>query len=354
MNSGNVASSGDFMKRIHVVGAALALTLAACGGSVADQTTTTAHPAATAEAPTTTVPPTTTTTAPVATTAPAAREAFGGSDLRRIQAAMAQTAEEESARMAGEIRVVGSPEFEGEFAFSFAGAYDNLTGDSSFSIDMSSLADMVDMQSDTTGEDPFGEMFAELFLGMFSEFEVRQVGDVVYMNNPFFVSLSGAETDWVAMPADENTSVTGGFVDASPGDPADLLGAYEDAEGTVENLGTEIVNGVETTHYRITYDTAALLEGASAEERAALEDSQAIYGETLDLDVWMTDQHIHKFVMDIDGTEIDLPPDEQFERMVFTYEIYDYGHLVTIEAPPSDQVTFVDGDSLGLGFDFSG
>ena len=68
----------------------------------------------------------------------------------------------------------------------------------------------------------------------------------------------------------------------------------------------------------------------------------------------MTDEHIHKFVMDIDGTGLDLPPDEQFERMVFTYEISDYGQAVTIEAPPADEVTFIDGDSLGLGFDFSG
>lgn len=344
------------MKRIHIIGLALALTVAACGDSATDETATTtsplATPATTVEVTTTTVPPTTTTVAETTTTAD--REAFGGSDLRRIQAAMAQTAEVESARMAGEIRIVGAPDFEGEFAFSFSGAYDNLTGDSSFSIDMSSLADMIDMESETAEDDAFGAMFAELFMGMFTEFEVRQVGDTVYMNNPFLVSLSGGETEWVAMPADENTSVTGGFVDASPGDPADLLGAYEDAEGVVEEIGTEIVNGVETTHYRITYDTAAVLDAASDEERAALEDSQAIYGETLDLDVWMTDEHIHKFVMDIDGTELDLPPDEQFERMVFTYEISDYGQVVTIEAPPADQVTFIDDDSLGMGFDFSG
>ena len=346
------------MKRIHLA-VVTALVLAACGGSAADTTTSTDANAATTAAvavTTTTTASPATTVAETTTTTDADREAVGGSDLRRIQLAMAQSSQVESARMSGEIRIIGSPEFEGEFAISFAGAFDHTTGDSSFSIDMSSLADLIDMGTETEAapDDPFGSMFADLFLGMFTKFEVRQIGDTVYMNNPFFVSLSGAETEWVATPADGNTSMTGGFIGASPGDPSELLGAYGDADGKVEDLGTELVNGVETTHYRITYNTEDLLEGATDDERAALEESGALYGKTLDLDVWVTDEFVHKFVMDVDGSELDLPPDEQFDRMVFTYEISEYGEDVSIEAPPADQVTVIDADSLGMGFDFSG
>jgi hypothetical protein len=269
------------MKHRVALLAAAALVVAACGGEVAVETTaapdlaettvTTVPPRTTTavETPTTGVPETTTTTA-----APVL-EASVSPQLRRIQAAMAQTTEVPSARMLGDVRIVGMEGVEGELAFSFEGAFDNRTGDSSFSLDLSSFADMISAQieAESTGtpEDEFGQAFLELFLGMFTEFEVRQVGDTVYMNNPMLVSFSGGETEWIASPAGEGDDIASGFLQESPTTPADVLDPFRNGNAEVIELGTELVRGVETTHYQLVYDKESLLEAAPPGERAQME-----------------------------------------------------------------------------------
>ena len=355
------------MKQRVALLAAAALVVAACGGettlesTVADEVPPTT---VTVAAPTTTaaVAETTTTETAVETTttteAPTL-EASANPQLRRIQAAMAQTTEVPSARMLGDIRITGIEDFEGEITFSFEGAFDNRTGDSSFSLDLSSFADVISAQieAESTGtpEDEFGAAFLELFLGLFTKFEVRQVGDTVYMNNPMLVSFAGGETEWIASPADDGADVTSDFLQDSPSNPNDLLDPFTNGNADVVEVGTELVRGVETTHYQLVYDKESILESVPADERSELADELGQFGDEVVVDVWMDDQYLYKMFFDIDGTQIEAPEGESFERMTMTYEIYDYGADIVIEAPPADQVTFVEEEALspGLGFGFN-
>ena len=355
------------MKHRVAILAAAALVVAACGGEsvvettavpdVVETTVTAAAPTTTAapEAPTTTNAPETTTT-----TAAPALEASVNPQLRRIQAAMAQSTEVPSARMVGDIRIIGIEDFDGEISFSFEGAFDNRTGDSSFSLDLSSFADVISAQleAESTGtpEDEFGAAFMELFLGMFTQFEVRQVGDTVYMNNPMLVSFAGGDTEWIASPASESGDIASGFLQDSPTTPADVLDPFQNGNAEVIEIGPELVRGeVETTHYQLVYDKESLLESAPAGERAELEQELEQFGEDLVIDVWMDDQYLYKVFFDIDGTEFESEEGDSFERMTMTYEIFDYGADIVIEAPPADQVTFVEEEELspGLGFGFN-
>lgn len=353
------------MKQRVALLAAAALVMAACGGEAAVETTTAQAPTTTVAtaAPTTTaapVQPTTTSVAETTTTTEApVLEASVSPQLRRIQAAMAQTTEVPSARMLGDIRITGIEDFEGEIAFSFEGAFDNRTGDSSFSLDLSSFADVISAQieAESTGspEDEFGAALLELFLGLFTKFEVRQVGDTVYMNNPMLVSFAGGETEWIASPADDGAELTSGFLQDSPSSPDDLLDPFTNGNAEVVELGSELVRGVETTHYQLVYDKDSILESVPADDRAELAEELGQFGDEVVVDVWMDDQYLYKMYFDIDGTQIDAPEGESFERMTMTYEIYDYGADIVIEAPPADQVTFVEEEALspGLGFGFS-
>lgn len=354
------------MKNRVALLAAAALVVAACGGAAVVETTAApdaAETTVTTEAPETTAPPqtTTTTNAPEATTTTAAPvlEASVSPQLRRIQAAMAQTTEVPSARMVGDIRIIGTEDFDGEIAFSFEGAFDNRTGDSSFSLDLSSFADImraqVEAESTGTPEDEFGVAFLELFLGLFTKFEVRQVGDTVYMNNPMLVSFSGGETEWIASPADEGDDIASGFLQDSPTTPADVLDPFRNGNAEVIEIGTETVRGVETTHYQLVYDKESLLEAAPPGERAQLEQDLDEFGDDLVIDIWMDDEYLYKIFFDVDGTQIESAEGDSFERMTMTYEIYDYGADIVIEAPPADQVTFVEEEALspGLGFGFN-
>ncbi|MDH3248554.1 MAG: hypothetical protein OEQ47_06310 [Acidimicrobiia bacterium] len=351
------------MKHRVALLAAAALVAAACGGEAAVETTAAPDVAVTTAAPTTTAVPetTTTTAAPEATTTTEAPvlEASVSPQLRRIQAAMAQSTEVPSARMVGDIRIVGIEDFDGEITFSFEGAFDNRTGDSSFSLDLSSFGDVISAQieAESTGspEDEFGAAFLELFLGLFTKFEVRQVGDTVYMNNPMLVSFAGGETEWIASPAEGSDDIASGFLQDSPTTPADVLDPFSNGNAEVIEVGQELVRGVETTHYQLVYDKESLLESAPAGERAELEQELEQFGDDLMIDVWMDDQYLYKIFFDIDGTQVVSEEGDSFERMTMTYEIFDYGADIVIEAPPADQVTFVEQEALspGLGFGFN-
>ncbi len=354
------------MKNRVALLAAAALMVAACGGAEVVETTAApdvAETTATTAAPTTTaVPQTTSTTdAPEATTTTEtpALEASVSPQLRRIQAAMAQTTEVPSARMLGDIRITGMEDFEGEIGFSFEGAFDNRTGDSSFTLDLSSFADMmraqIEAESTGTPEDEFGAAFLELFLGLFTKFEVRQVGDTVYMNNPMLVSFSGGATEWIASPAGEGDDIASDFLQESPTTPADVLDPFSNGNAEVVEIGTELVRGVETTHFQLVYAKESLLEAAAPGERAQMEQDLEQFGDDLVIDIWMDDQYVYKIFFEIDGSQVDAPEGEGFERMTMTYEIYDYGADIVIEAPPADQVTFVEEEALspGLGFGFN-
>lgn len=350
------------MKHRVALLAAAALVVAACGGEASVETTAAPDVAVTTAAPTTTAvpePTTTTTAAPTTTTEAPVLEASVSPQLRRIQAAMAQTTEVPSARMVGDIRIVGVEDFDGEITFSFEGAFDNRTGDSSFSLDLSSFGDVISAQieAESTGspEDEFGAAFLELFLGLFTKFEVRQVGDTVYMNNPMLVSFAGGETEWIASPADGSDDIASGFLQDSPTTPADVLDPFSNGNAEVIEVGQELVRGVETTHYQLVYDKESLLESAPAGERAQLEEELAQFGDDLVIDVWMDDQYLYKIFFDIDGTQVVSEEGDSFERMTMTYEIFDYGADIVIEAPPADQVTFVEQEALspGLGFGFN-
>ena len=264
---------------------------------------------------------------------------------------MAQTSESPSARMEGVITIVGAEDFEGDFTMSFSAAYDAVTGDSSVSMDLSSLADLISAQAEETSDpdDAFGAAFAEIFLAMFTEFEVRQIGDTVYMNNPFFASMAGGETTWIASPVDPDAEATDDFLQGSPTTPEELFGPFIEGGGEVIDLGQETVRGVETTHYRITFDREALLAAADPSERAELEEELALYDDEINAEVWATDEYVYKFLVDVDGSEIEAPEGESFDRMTMLFEIYDYGASIVIEVPPADEVTFVD-DAGGFSF----
>ncbi len=348
------------MKQFRAMIVVIALVLSACSGDVATDTaptpstsvTDTAAPTPTAglvETTTTTQEPTTTTTvAPVL-------EASVSPQLRRIQATMAETAKVQSARMSSEITMYSPNDFDGDIKFTFTAAFDQKTGSSSFGIDLSEMLEFAQSEiiadtGDTQG-DQIGAAFAQIFLAMFTKFEVRQIGDTMYVNNPAFVSMSGAETPWIAGPAEPGSDPAKQFLQDSPSNPADILDPLRNGRGTVVEIGPETVRGVETTHYQITYDRDSLLESAPAGDTSQFADDLAAFGDEVLVDVWMDDDYVYKVMFDIDGADAVDPEADSFERVVMVYEIYDYNSDVLIEAPPLDQVTFVeDAGTFGFGF----
>jgi hypothetical protein len=317
------------IRTLIVLFAVLALIAAACaGGDAADETTTTTAAADGSTATTGTADETGTTTEATTTTS------GGGSSgaLASLQESMERTSAATKGRMEGTITITGAPDLPpGGFVMPFSGAFDNDAGAFSFTMDMSFMAG---------GEDVPPEM-----AGLLGEMEMRTIGDTSYIKFPFFSLFLGAETEWIAIPAEEGADATGGFGGVTPGNPGDFFDSFEDANGTVEELGRETIRGVETTHYLVVFDMEELLENATPEERAEIEAQGPLPIDQLPIDLWISDDGlVYKYVIEMDGT--DLPEGESFESMIMEFEMFDYDADIVIE-PPEE---YTEMDSLDFGF----
>lgn len=322
-------------RRITIGLIGMALVLSACGTPQNDSTTTTTSAAAetttTETARTTTTAPATTTTAP---------EAERDSSL---MASLNAESTVNSARVEGSIEMTGlddSTTGVSEAVILFSSAFDTETGNSEFVMDMSSFTESVEIE----GDDPFADVAA----GMLGEIAFRQIGETAYVKFPFFTAMLGSETEWVSMPADEGDAFASDF-ETVPTDPTELVENFDEEGASIEEVGTETVNGVEATHYRITLDPEAM--DLSAEEEAELADSGILTTGVIPMDIWISeDGYMTRMVMVIDGTGLDSASGEEFETMTMTYNVFDVNTGVVIEEPPADQVTPM--EDLEGAFDF--
>lgn len=320
---------------------ALALVVAACGGDTAEETTTSTTTtddvtSTTAEdATTTTAADTTSSTGAAETTTTAGSTSGVEGDLASLQRAMAQTAESAPSRVEGLIRMEGLADAPAETVeMPFSVITDPATGNNSMTMDFGAMAAI-------GGEDIPPEM-AELMGSM----EIRQIGDTVYMKFPFFTAFLGAETEWVSMPADEDSVAEDMTPGAAPNDPGSFLDSFKDAEGRVEVVGTEDVRGISTTHYQIIIDEEWMAE-MSEEDIQDLEEQGFVPGAEFPLNLWVADDGlVHRMSITTDASQ--LEDAEEFESMTMTFDFFDFGESVTIEPPPADQVT--DMENLTGGF----
>lgn len=320
---------------------ALALVVAACGGDTAEETTTSTTTtddvtSTTAEdATTTTAADTTSSTGAAETTTTAGATSGVDGDLASLQRAMAQTAESAPSRVEGLIRMEGLADAPAETVeMPFSVITDPATGNNSMTMDFGAMAAI-------GGEDIPPEM-AELMGSM----EIRQIGDTVYMKFPFFTAFLGAETEWVSMPADEDSVAEDMTPGAAPNDPGSFLDSFKDAEGRVEVVGTEDVRGISTTHYQIIIDEEWMAE-MSEEDIQDLEEQGFVPGAEFPLNLWVADDGlVHRMSITTDASQ--LEDAEEFESMTMTFDFFDFGESVTIEPPPADQVT--DMENLTGGF----
>lgn len=321
---------------------AMALVLAACGGDTAAETTTSTTAAddvssTTAEDATTTTAATTSSTGAAETTTTAGGTSGVEGDLASLQRAMAQTSESAPSRVEGVIRMEGLADAPAETVeMPFSVITDPETGDNSMTMDFGAMAAI-------GGEEIPPEM-AELMGSM----EVRQIGDTVYMKFPFFTAFLGAETEWISMPAEEDSIAEDVAPGAAPSDPGSFLDSFKEAEGRVEVVGTEDVRGISTTHYQIIIDEEWMAE-MSEEDIEDLEEQGFVPGAELPLNLWVADDGlVYRMSITTDASQLE-DAEGEFESMTMTFDFFDFGKSVTIEPPPADQVTDMENLTGGFG-----
>ncbi len=242
-----------------------------------------------------------------------------------------------SARFIGTF-LVSSPELGEDMTITISGAFDSPNEAATMEMDFGDLTGL------GAGQDVPPEAMA-----MFDEpMRMITIGDVTWMQWSL-LSMLGVESGmWLETDSD-NPGESVGFenpIDA----PVDLLSRFADADATIEDLGSETLRGVETTHYLATVDLVHLAETMSAEELAELHEDFGSPDELplLPIDIWIdADGRLHKFEMHLDASTFDASAETG--SMTMTYEIFDHGQDLGITPPdPANVVTEAD---FGFGFD---
>jgi hypothetical protein len=180
---------------------------------------------------------------------------------------------------------------------------------------------------------------------------LQEGGDpVMYLNMPFLSSRLPIGQSWVKLDLEKAGKSLGVDLNQLMGqagqDPSDVLEMLR-ASGSVQEVGTETVNGDSTTHYRATIDLAKAA-GQLDDRAQQLVQSLIAQGApaSIPVDVWVGDDGlVRKLTLDES-----LAAQGQSAEVKLDLEISDYGTDVNVSAPPADQ-TF---DLTGLLGQFAG
>lgn len=245
----------------------------------------------------------------------------GGLSLTPLAQAAERTAEYPGARMAieGALEIPGSG---AAFTMEGRGEYNGKTG-------LSRITMGTDLPPEAAAQVPGGR------------FEIEQVGEtrpgtvVMYMRSAAFGELPGG-AEW--MKLDLSEEVGGQIQSADPREQLKMLRSSED----LEELGTERVRGVPTTHYKATVDQREEVERLRDEG----EDSAADFLETVievndgdatvGVEAWVArDKTVRRLKMEVPFSMGAAPGGTS---MLMTLELYDFGIEPHIELPSEDDV----------------
>jgi hypothetical protein len=165
-------------------------------------------------------------------------------------------------------------------------------------------------------------------------------GLVVYMDVPLLSSSLPSATPWIKLDLGKFGHQAGinlgSIMDSSNNDPSQALSYLTGASSNVQNLGTDSIRGVQTTHYRATVDLQKVLDRAPARDRKALRGTlatlrQQLGTSTFPVDVWIDSAGRARRISE----KMSMPA--LGAHMSMTEDLYDFGVKVNVTPPPADQ-----------------
>jgi hypothetical protein len=216
-------------------------------------------------------------------------------------------------------------------------------GSSRFEMRVTAVGDGVDSSYSASGEQDLdaGTMRMEADLGLdASTTETLALGDVMYLRSPMFALFTGDEGTWVRVDLEESGRAAGldmeALVEGNTG-PAALLQQLRGAADDVDELGSEEIRGVDTTHLRVIVDTERAIEDSPPEVREQLRSYAEASGlpSAYPMEVWIDDDGLPRRL----STIVDIE-DETMGTVTqqTVLELYDFGVNVRIDEPAEDEV----------------
>lgn len=180
----------------------------------------------------------------------------------------------------------------------------------------------------------------------FGDSEVVYDGDTVYLRS-HLLEMFGDGKPWLKITSDQLGEVAGKLDGSVQGDPGAMLDLLEGA-GTVEEVGSEAVRGVDTTHYRATVDLTKALDQLDSSRRQKLRDALAKMGaaqtlEAVPVEVWIDgDGYVRRLTTTLDVGALAKGEAGRGAAVTQTAEFYAFDEPVEITVPKASEVSELD------------
>jgi hypothetical protein len=166
---------------------------------------------------------------------------------------------------------------------------------------------------------------------------------VVYMKFPFLQQVRPGMKPWLKFDlqklGEQEGIDLGGLEQLNQSDPSQALAYLKAASGDIEEVGTEEIRGVETTHYELTVDLRKVVEQAPGQKENVERVIEQSGIEKVPTQVWIDgDGQVRRMELLYEGMRFGQ---DQTGDMAMTMELFDFGVEVDVEPPPADQVTDV-------------
>jgi len=178
---------------------------------------------------------------------------------------------------------------------------------------------------------------AQLQHATIKEIALEQNGDyVIYMQLGFLSSQLPGGKQWIKLDVSKLGKAAGlhlgKLMSGTQFQPSDLLGMLTSEGAKIQKLGPATVDGVATTHYRVTINLAKALQSKGL--TSPLLSSATAQMKTATSEVWIGKDGLVRRVKVSYNVRHGAKP----MRMAMTMSLYDYGAHLSIAAPPSSQV----------------
>jgi len=169
------------------------------------------------------------------------------------------------------------------------------------------------------------------------EIALEQNGDfVIYMQLGFLSSQLPGGKQWIKLDVSKLGKAAGldlgKLMSGTQFQPSDLLGMLTSEGAKIQELGAATVDGVATTHYRVTIDLAKALQSKGL--TSPLLNGVTAQMKTATSEVWIGKDALVRRVK----IAYNVPHGARAMRMAMTMSLYDYGAHLSIAPPPSSQV----------------
>lgn len=230
-----------------------------------------------------------------------------------------------------------------------AGASTAEAGSAKMAMSMDAAGLSMTADGVTSLEETKGSMTMNMTIGgQALQMEMRLLGQVIYIKMPPGANPGGKP--WAKLDIEELSQRAGFDISSlqqfKNADPTSSLAYFEGVSDDVKEVGKEDVRGEATTKYTATFDLdKAIANHDDADAKDALRAVTKQLGLTkLPATIWIDDDgRMRKMVQSLDLSKV-AGAQGGAGQMTITFELYEFGTKVDVEAPPADQV----GDGAAL------